>query len=75
MVHCRDTIDFYEKGIVVYNRFFPLEELGEISFMDVRSNYTLFTRTYMRTAVRNFNLTYIKDGKRNFNRAYFDTIE
>ena len=51
-----------------------LEDLGEISFMEVKSSYSLFARVYMCTEVRDFNVTYIKDGKRNFNNAYCNAI-
>lgn len=74
LIHCKDYVLFYENGIVAGGRRWTLDELGEISFMDVRSNYSVFTRTYMCTSVRKFNMTYIKDGKKNFNRAYLNTI-
>ncbi len=74
LFHCGDFIAFYKRGIVYCKRKWTLEELGEISFLDVRTNYSFFTRTYMRTAVRDFNLTYIKDGKKNYNRAYFEAL-
>ena len=51
-----------------------LETLGNISFMDVRSNFSMFERTYMCTEARRFNVTYIKDAKKNYNRAYFNEI-
>lgn len=74
LIHWKDCVLFYENGIVAGGRKWTLDELGEISFMDIKSNYSAFTRTYMYTAVRKFDMTYIKDGKKNFNRAYFDTI-
>ena len=74
MIHWRDCVLFYENGIVAGGRKWTLDELGEISFKDIRSSYSVFSRTYMCTAVRNFDMTYIKDGKMNFNRAYFDTL-
>lgn len=74
LIHWKDRVMFFENGIVVGARKWTLDELGEISFTDIRSNYSVFTRTYMCTTVRKFDLTYIKDGKKNFNRAYFDTV-
>lgn len=74
LIHCRDCLEFYERGILIGKQFRTLEELGEISFMDVRNNYSLFARTYMCTEIRRFNVTYIKDAKKNFNRVYFNSI-
>ena len=74
LLHCRDFLDFYEDGIVFCGRSWGLEDLGEISFMEVKSSYSLFARVYMCTEVRDFNVTYIKDGKRNFNNAYCNAI-
>lgn len=74
LVHCKDCVLFYENGIMAGGRMWTLDELGEISFTDVKSNYSIFTRTYMCTSVRKFDMTYIKDGKKNFNRAYWNTI-
>ncbi|MCI9137901.1 MAG: hypothetical protein HFH48_10150 [Lachnospiraceae bacterium] len=74
LIHCRDMIAFYENGIVIRKRPWMLTELGQISFMEVKSSYSLFARTYMCTEVRNFDITYIKNGKKNFNRAYFESI-
>ena len=74
LTHCRDEIAFYENGIVFCRRRWKMEELGNISFTDVRSNRSLFKRTYLCTSVRRFDITYIKDGKKNFNRAYFEVI-
>lgn len=74
LIHCRDSLVFYETAIVAGKRQWTLEKLGEISFMDVKNNYSLFGQTYMCTEIRRFNVTYIKDAKKNFNRAYFDKI-
>ncbi len=74
LIHWKDCMLFYENGIATGGRKWTLDELGEISFMDMKSNYSVFTRTYMCTSVRKFDMTYIKDGKKNFNRAYFDTV-
>ena len=74
LIHCRDMIAFHENGIVICKKTWMLTELGQISFMETKSNYSLFARTYMCTEVRNFDITYIKNGKKNFNRAYFDSI-
>lgn len=74
LIHWKDCVLFYENGIVAGGRMWMLDELGEISFLDVKSNYSVFARTYMCTSVRKFDMTYIKDGKKNFNRAYFDTV-
>ena len=74
LVHRKDCVLFYENGIMAGGRMWTLDELGEISFTDIKSNYSIFTRTYMCTAVRKFDMTYIKDGKKNFNRAYLNTI-
>ena len=74
LIHCRDFMEFYENGIVICKRKWTLDELGEITFMDARSNRSAFTRTYMCTDVRNFDITYIKDGKKSFNRAYLKVI-
>lgn len=74
LVHWREFAAFYENGIVLDRRKWMLEELAEISFQDVRSNRSLFTRTYLCTSVRKFDVTYIKDCKKNFNRAYSDII-
>lgn len=74
LLHCRDFLDFYEDGIVFCGRSWGLEDLGEISFMEVKSSYSLFARVYMCTEVRDFNVTYIKDGKRNFNNSYCNAI-
>ncbi len=74
LIHCRDCLDFYETGITIGKRFWALETLGNISFMDVRSNFSMFERTYMCTEARRFNVTYIKDAKKNYNRAYFNEI-
>ena len=60
LIHCKDCVFFYEKGIAVGGRIWTLDELGEISFRDVKSNYSIFTKTYMCTAVRKFDMTYIK---------------
>lgn len=35
LFHCGDFIAFYERGIVYCKRKWTLEELGEISFLDV----------------------------------------
>ncbi len=72
--HWKDCLEFYETGIRIGRQFWTLEKLGEISFMDVKNNYSLWGRTYMCTQVRRFNVTYIKDAKKNFNRAYFNLI-
>lgn len=74
LIHLKDHVLFFENGIVAGGRKWTLDELGEISFADMKSNYSVFTRTYMCTAVRKFDMTYIKDGKKNFNRAYMNTI-
>lgn len=74
LIHCREYMTFYENGIEFCGRRWCLDELGQISFMESKSNYSMFARTYMCTEVRKFDVTYIKDGKKNFNRAYFDTI-
>lgn len=74
LIHLKDCVLFYENGIVAGGRKWTLDELGAISFADMKSNYSVFTRTYMCTAVRKFDMTYIKDGKKNFNRAYMNTI-
>lgn len=74
LVHCQDNLEFYETGMVIGKRLWPLEKLGNISFMDVKNNYSLFGQTYMCTEIRRFNVTYIKDAKKIFNRAYFNEI-
>ena len=74
LIHLGDGLEFYETGIIIGKRPWRLDKLGKISFMDVKSNYSLFSKTYMCTEVRQFNITYIKDAKKNFNRAYFDGI-
>lgn len=74
LTHRRDFAAFYENGIVIGPRKWMLKELGEISFQDVKSNHSLFIRTYLCTSVRKFDITYIKDCKKNFNRAYSDVI-
>ncbi|MCI8597854.1 MAG: hypothetical protein HFJ10_05360 [Lachnospiraceae bacterium] len=72
--HCKDFMAFHENGIVFCKRAWTLKELGNISFVDSKSNRALFTRTYMRTQAKVFDITYIKDGKKNFNRAYYNFI-
>ena len=74
LTHYRDFAVFYENGAVLGQRKWMFAELGEISFRDVKSNRSLFTRTYLCTSVRNFDVTYIKDCKKNFNRAYSDIL-
>lgn len=74
LIHYRDFAAFYENGAVLGQRKWRLEELGKISFQDVKSNHSLFTRTYLCTSVRKFDVTYIKDCKKNFNRAYGNII-
>ncbi|MDE6203664.1 MAG: hypothetical protein K2O16_10160 [Lachnospiraceae bacterium] len=74
LIHLRDCLEFYETGIVIGKQSWTREKLGEISFMDVKNNYSLFGQTYMCTEVRRFNVTYIKEAKKNFNRAYFNGI-
>lgn len=74
LVHCRDFAAFYEKGMVLNQRKWMLQDLGEIFFQDVKTNYSLFGRTYLCTSVRKFDITYIKDCKKNFNRAYSSMI-
>lgn len=74
LIHCKDFAAFYENGMVLGQRKWMLEELGEISFQDVKSNYSLFSRTYLCTSVRKFDITYVKDCKKNFNRAYSSII-
>ena len=74
LVHWGDHLTFYEAGIIVGRQPWALEKLGEISFMDVKNNYSLFGQTYMCTQARRFNVTYIKDAKKNYNRAYFKGI-
>lgn len=74
LIHCREYIAFYENGIEFCQQKWTLDEIGKVSFMEAKSNYSLFARTYMCTDVRNFNVTYIKEAKKNYNRAYFDSI-
>lgn len=74
LLHCRDHLEFYETGILIGRQTRMLEKPGNISFMDVKNNYSLFGKTYMCTETGRFNVTYIKDAKKNFNRAYFNEI-
>ncbi len=74
LLHCKDHIVFYENAIIFGQKIWPLKELGEISFMEAKSNRSFFARVYMCTDIKNFNITYIKDAKKNFNRAYLNTI-
>ena len=72
LVHCRDYVIFYEHAVEICGKIWTLDELGSISFMESKANYSFLARTYLCTDVRNFNITYIKDVKKNFNRAYLE---
>lgn len=74
LIHCKEYIIFYENGIEICQRKWTLDEIGKISFMEAKSNYSLFARTYMCTDIRKFDVTYIKEVKKNYNRAYFNSI-
>lgn len=74
LYHFKDYIIFYEHGLELRGKSWTLNELGAISFMESKSNYSLFSRTYLCTDIRNFDITYIKDAKKNYNRAYFETV-
>lgn len=74
LIHCKKYIDFYENGIDYCQQKWTLDEIGKVSFMEAKSNYSLFAHTYMCTEIKKFDVTYLKDAKKNFNRAYFDSI-
>lgn len=72
LIHCRDSIIFYENGMEICKKTWTFSELGDIYF--TYSNRILFSFTYMNTSVKKFDVTYIKDAERNYHIAYFDTI-
>ena len=72
LFHCRDSIIFYQNGIKFGKKAWTLNTLGEIYFTDQR--LIIFSKTWMNTAVKNFNITYIKEVQENYNRVYFNTL-
>lgn len=73
LLHLKDYIIFYEKGIEFNKQKWTLEELGNINFLNFRTNTSFFTRKYIETDVKDFNITYLKDTKKYFNKAYLKT--
>lgn len=73
LFHLKDYIIFYENGIEFNNQKWTFEELGEINFLDVKTNTSFFTNKYLETDLKDLNITYIKDAKKYFNKAYLKT--
>ncbi len=73
LFHLNDYIIFYENGIEFNKQKWSFDELGEINFLNVKTNTSFFTRKYLETDVKNFNITYLKDTKKYFNKAYLKT--
>lgn len=73
LFHIKDYVAFYENGIDFCGKKFEFSELGEITFLTVKSA-CVFTKIYMQTDMKDFNITYIEQVKKCFNRAYHRTI-
>lgn len=69
LIHLRDTLSFYEYGIVYRKRAYLWSELGAVEWR----NHTyggFFTSTVMATNQRTFSVTYLEQPKKQYNRAY-----
>ncbi len=75
LTHLRDYVEFYEYGICYCGKKWTFEELGEVSFCEMKSSRSFFADVYMRSNKKSFLFTYIKDGKKQYNRAYMNIYQ
>lgn len=71
LIHLREYLAFYEKGIVYRKKAYLWSELGSAGWHE-RAYGALFYSTYMTTGKKKFNVTYLTKAKKQYNRAYMN---
>lgn len=69
LIHLRDTLAFYEYGIVFRKKVYLWSELGSVEWR-THTYGGIFTSVVMATNKRAFSVTYLKQPKKQYNRAY-----
>ena len=67
LIHLRDSLEFYENGIVFSGKTYYLKDLGEVRW---HNSSNVISSTYMKTNVKSFNVTYLIHPKKAYNQAY-----
>lgn len=68
-LHCLDTIEFYENGLLRKKKFYTWEQIGTVQFQTYKPNgYQWLKVIKMYTSCKVFNVSYLKNPMDTYNK-------